>query len=400
MKKNYIIAIALMCLYSCQSHYELDKTNLTNIAIAIDSAFRNNDTVLLDRILDVTDLGDVGNVKIVENLDSIISVWRIKDSTTTVNHYTKYYCDSVLSVQKNSIGKREIDSISLNKIAIKYAINQFHKLFKYDKKSIFKNNVINSDIVERQKMQEIFDFYKEKPLLIEIDTIGSILNKFNVKPEGFMVLSLYYKKGNDFFGVHLPYIMSKRFVNKNRFVAADNSFQYFLIEKNNYQNYYYSLSNISNAVKREKDYEFQTNLFSLNEGFSNIIVNKGASYSWEGENTTRFKELFINYENQSADDITYLRFQIVIKDKFGKEIIKQTVNYYNTIIRGDIAAIAIPNINMYYTGFDVSNKNNFSYKVVILDFTPYPKDWTRWSRMEDYLKLEARKLEIQNKGNK
>lgn len=87
----------------------------------------------------------------------------------------------------------------------------------------------------------------------------------------------------------------------------------------------------------------------------------------------------------------------MIRNKSNKEIIKQTIISNETIINGDIIAIPVPNINMYNTGFDVSNKNNFNYSVNIIDFAPYPKDWTSASRMEDFLKAEALKTQEKQK---
>lgn len=99
---------------------------------------------------------------------------------------------------------------------------------------------------------------------------------------------------------------------------------------------------------------------------------KFKSISWKIDYWKKsFKSGKVELENQSKDDIEYVKFRVILKNNY-ETFFNQTVIYKEKIFAGDITTIEIPGMADLFTGFTIDG-DNLQFDAELIEVLPKPE---------------------------
>jgi len=88
-----------------------------------------------------------------------------------------------------------------------------------------------------------------------------------------------------------------------------------------------------------------------------------------------FSNFFVTLNNNTSNDFKKVRFKVTIfkNDGYPKtKVFSRTIEKNESIYAGDVVRFEIFELRDYYTGVDITNKNNFDWSAEIIDAKPRP----------------------------
>jgi hypothetical protein len=136
----------------------------------------------------------------------------------------------------------------------------------------------------------------------------------------------------------------------------------------------------------EKCEEYNKNVYSPKDLIHFKEIN------WTYSNVRRFDSGTVSLENNTLDDINYIKFRLILKRGQywwdAEPFFNQTVESNKTIYKGDLATVDVPGMSDYYTGFNINNEDIFLDAELI---EVGPKPISIWCKTLNELKDENRK---------
>jgi hypothetical protein len=224
----------------------------------------------------------------------------------------------------------------------------------------------------------------------EFTDVGKATLKAVIKNDTIKLKELFVHNMDSLDGERKSELLSEisKYKDKNySFIKADTSSYEIFDERLTYIDTYFKIDTTyhSLSTKYSKDDKGKISieniyLTDLTENCNNWITKpycpkydiKFKRISWTTDYWNKsFKSGKVELENQSKNDIEYVKFRVILKNNYQK-FFNQTVIYKEKIFAGDITTIEIPGMLDLFTGFTI-DRDNLQFDAELIELLPKPE---------------------------
>lgn len=215
-------------------------------------------------------------------------------------------------------------------------------------KQLFQYGFDNIDNAQRNRLKEIQAFFEKKPIFLTLDTTTT--NRQRSFFDDFFIsnnyINLYYENDGLYYNISSSY------------------------KQDSLKNFFINSIRIDSLSQICDEYNKMPYCPKWSVDFKDI--------TWRTDfYATTFKYGTIRVQNNTNQDISYMKFRVILKNRIGKSLyyntfFNQTIESTKHIYKGDIATLDIPGLTDYYTGFTIK-KENMQFLPDLIEIKPKPE---------------------------
>jgi hypothetical protein len=257
-------------------------------------------------------------------------------------------------ITKHFLFNDQIDSLFIDSINYNFAI-EHHKLFPINYNS-------QSDAIESNKNRfSLYEFTEsELNFKITFERVRKFTVDNNINEESISNVRYF---------IHNSPITD---FNKSLFIYFQNkdSINYLIYLRNAYyKNDSIKFTDFSILTLDDCDKYFMSQSKYRSLG----IIASNLSWIYKQINPNIFEDLFFNVKNNSEFDYNKMKFKIIFQNESGdREYFTKTLDKEVDLRGGDNLVINLKELTNIPMSFNVTNKNNWSFDVNLINVSPFP----------------------------